>query len=165
MCSQPQRLVTQSDCVPADPFPSSSGKLSTTGICSPIPLTRISGTKQRILEGHVIGFLEEFKAGIPDQERCCEHGFEKGSYYVWRSKLGGMGGGRTGGTMTGTIHGRQSTTSASCFAGRPVEPGSVRYQPVLNRIHEPRVRIMQLTQWHKCYGTEMTFLKRRLKGL
>lgn len=63
-------------------FPSYSAKLSTTGICSPIPLTRISGTKQRILEGHVIGFLKEFEAGIPDQERCREHGFEKGSYCV-----------------------------------------------------------------------------------
>jgi hypothetical protein len=54
--------------------------------------------------------------------------------------------------MTGAIHGRQRTTSASCFAGRPVESGSVRYQPTLDRTHEPRERIVQLTQWPKCCG-------------
>ncbi len=36
------------------------------------------------------GFLREAKAGVPVKELCRKHGFSDGSYYLWRSKFGGM---------------------------------------------------------------------------
>jgi len=36
------------------------------------------------------GFLREAKAGVPVKDLCRKHGFSDGSYYLWRSKFGGM---------------------------------------------------------------------------
>lgn len=46
--------------------------------------------KKRFTEEQIIGFLKEVDAGIPVKELCRKHGFSEGSYYVWRSKFGGM---------------------------------------------------------------------------
>jgi putative transposase len=46
--------------------------------------------KKRFPEEQIIGFLKEVDAGIPVKELCRKHGFSEGSYYVWRSKFGGM---------------------------------------------------------------------------
>lgn len=46
--------------------------------------------KKRFSEEQIIGFLKEVDAGIPVKELCRKHGFSEGSYYVWRSKFGGM---------------------------------------------------------------------------
>ena len=45
--------------------------------------------KKRFTEEQIIGFLKEVDAGIPVKELCRKHGFSEGSYYLWRSKLGG----------------------------------------------------------------------------
>ncbi len=37
-----------------------------------------------------IGFLREAEAGLPAAELCRRHGFSEASYYLWRSKFGGM---------------------------------------------------------------------------
>lgn len=46
--------------------------------------------KKRFTEGQIIGFLREAEAGLPIKELCRKHGFSEASYYLWRSKFGGM---------------------------------------------------------------------------
>jgi putative transposase len=48
------------------------------------------GVKKRFSEEQIIGFLKEVDAGIPVKELCRRHGFSEASYYLWRSKFGGM---------------------------------------------------------------------------
>lgn len=46
--------------------------------------------KKRFTEEQIIGFLGEVEAGLPVKELCRRHGFSEASYYLWRSKFGGM---------------------------------------------------------------------------
>jgi putative transposase len=46
--------------------------------------------KKHFSEEQIIGFLGEAEAGLPIQELCRRHGFSEASYYLWRSKFGGM---------------------------------------------------------------------------
>jgi len=46
--------------------------------------------KKRFTEEQIIGFLKEGDAGVPVKELCRRHGFSEASYYLWRSKFGGM---------------------------------------------------------------------------
>ena len=46
--------------------------------------------KKRFTESQIIGFLREAEAGVPIKELCRKHGFSEASYYLWRSKFGGM---------------------------------------------------------------------------
>lgn len=46
--------------------------------------------KKRYSEEQIIGFLKEADAGVPIKELCRKHGFSDASYYLWRSKFGGM---------------------------------------------------------------------------
>lgn len=46
--------------------------------------------KKRFTEEQIIGFLREADAGLPIKELCRRHGFSEASYYLWRSKFGGM---------------------------------------------------------------------------
>jgi putative transposase len=46
--------------------------------------------KKRFTEEQIIGFLREVEAGIPVKDMCRKHGFSEASYYLWRSKFGGM---------------------------------------------------------------------------
>lgn len=46
--------------------------------------------KKRFSEEQIIGFLREADAGIPVKDLCRRHGFSEASYYLWRSKFGGM---------------------------------------------------------------------------
>ena len=46
--------------------------------------------KKRFSEEQIIGFLKEADRGIPTKELCRKHGFSEASYYLWRSKFGGM---------------------------------------------------------------------------
>jgi putative transposase len=47
--------------------------------------------KKRFTETQIVGFLREVDGGVPVKELCRKHGFSEGSYYLWRSKFGGMG--------------------------------------------------------------------------
>ncbi len=46
--------------------------------------------KKRFTEEQIIGFLKEVDAGMPVKDLCRRHGFSEASYYLWRSKFGGM---------------------------------------------------------------------------
>ncbi len=46
--------------------------------------------KRRFTEEQIIGFLREADAGVAVKELCRRHGFSEASYYLWRSKFGGM---------------------------------------------------------------------------
>jgi putative transposase len=46
--------------------------------------------KKRFTEGQIVGFLREADAGIAIKDLCRKHGFSEASYYLWRSKFGGM---------------------------------------------------------------------------
>ena len=46
--------------------------------------------KKRFTEAQIIGFLREAEAGLPIKELCRKHSFSEASYYLWRSKFGGM---------------------------------------------------------------------------
>ena len=46
--------------------------------------------KKRFTEAQIVGFLREADAGVPIKDLCRRHGFSQGSYYLWRSRFGGM---------------------------------------------------------------------------
>ena len=46
--------------------------------------------KKRFTEAQIIGFLREAEAGLPVKDLCRRHEFSEASYYLWRSKFGGM---------------------------------------------------------------------------
>lgn len=46
--------------------------------------------KKRYSEEQIIGFLREADAGLPVKDLCRRHGFSEASYYLWRSRFGGM---------------------------------------------------------------------------
>jgi putative transposase len=46
--------------------------------------------KKRFTEEQIIGFLKEAERGMPVKELCRKHGFSDASFYLWRSKYGGM---------------------------------------------------------------------------
>ena len=46
--------------------------------------------KKRFTEEQIIGFLREADAGMAVKDLCRRHGFSEASYYLWRSKFGGM---------------------------------------------------------------------------
>ena len=46
--------------------------------------------KKPYSEEQIIGFLRDGEAGIAVKDSCRKHGFSEASYYLWRSKFGGM---------------------------------------------------------------------------
>lgn len=46
--------------------------------------------KKRYTEEQIIGFLQEADAGVAVKDLCRRHGFSEASYYLWRSKFGGL---------------------------------------------------------------------------
>jgi putative transposase len=46
--------------------------------------------KKRFSEEQIIGFLKEVDGGVPVKELCRRRGFSDASFYLWRSKFGGM---------------------------------------------------------------------------
>ena len=46
--------------------------------------------KKRYSKEQIIGFSQEADAGLTVKDLCRRHGFSEASYYLWRSKFGGM---------------------------------------------------------------------------
>lgn len=46
--------------------------------------------KKRYTEEQIIKFLREADSGVAVKDLCRRHGFSEASFYLWRSKFGGM---------------------------------------------------------------------------
>jgi len=46
--------------------------------------------KKRFSDEQIIGFLAEADSGVAVKELCRRHGFSEASYYLWKSKFGGL---------------------------------------------------------------------------
>lgn len=46
--------------------------------------------KKRFTEEQIIKFLKEAESGLSVKDLCRRHGFSEASFYLWRSKFGGM---------------------------------------------------------------------------
>jgi putative transposase len=46
--------------------------------------------KRRFSEEQIIGVLKQVEAGVKVQEVCRQHGISRPTFYLWRSKFGGM---------------------------------------------------------------------------
>ena len=46
--------------------------------------------KSKFSEEQIVRILKEVEAGAKVAETCRKHGFSEASYYLWRSKFGGM---------------------------------------------------------------------------
>jgi len=46
--------------------------------------------KKRFTETQIIELLRGAETGMPVRQLCRKHGFSEASYYLWRSKFGGM---------------------------------------------------------------------------
>lgn len=46
--------------------------------------------KKHFSEEQIISFLREAEVGVAVKDLCRRHGFSEASYYLWRSKFGGM---------------------------------------------------------------------------
>ena len=46
--------------------------------------------KKRFTEAQIVGFLREADGGLRVKDLCRRHGLSEASYYLWRSKFGGM---------------------------------------------------------------------------
>jgi len=57
---------------------------------SPIPQLTEIGREKRFSEEQIIGLLREAEAGMAVKDLCRKHDFSEASYYLWRSKFGGM---------------------------------------------------------------------------
>ncbi len=64
--------------------------MSSTAIWSPIPPDQEIGREEALFRRTDLGFLREADAGIAVKDLCRRHGFSEASYYLWRSKFGGM---------------------------------------------------------------------------
>ena len=72
--------------------------------------------KKRFTEEQIVGFLKEAEGGVGVKDLCRRHGFSEGSYYVWRSKYGGL-------EVT-------DVKRLSVYDGRKTDLPSMRYQTI-----------------------------------
>ena len=63
--------------------------MSSATVWSLIPGKEI-GREEAIQEEQIIGFLKEAESGVPVKELARKYGFSDASFYLWRSKFGGM---------------------------------------------------------------------------
>ncbi len=59
--------------------------MSSTAIWSPIPTIKEIGREEALFRR-----TDQAEAGLAVKDLCRRHGFSEASYYLWRSKFGGM---------------------------------------------------------------------------
>nr|GAT42863.1 IS3 family [Mycena chlorophos] len=144
--------------------------------------------KKRFTEEQIIGFLREAEAGLPVKELCRQHGFSEASYYLWRSKFGGMSvsdakrlkeleaeNNRLKKLLAESMLENEVTREAlrkKCGLSERrslrvigMSASAYRYQPAPDRNHALREQIVALAQRHRRYGSGMIYLKLRQSGM
>ncbi len=64
--------------------------MSRTSDWSPISCPEEIGREEAFSEEQIIGFLRKAEAVVAIKDLCWRHGFSEASYYLWRSKFGGV---------------------------------------------------------------------------
>jgi putative transposase len=54
--------------------------------------------KSRFTDEQIIGFLKQAESGVAVKDLCRKNGFSDATFYKWRGRFGGMGGGRRAAT-------------------------------------------------------------------
>src|SRR4051812_1094301 len=143
--------------------------------------------KKRFTEAQIVGFLREADAGIPVKELCLKHGFSDASYYLWRSKFGGMSvsdakrlkeleientrlrkllaDALLENEVTGEVVREMVTRGLSERHGlRPHVRDGAGYVPRPDPDPSLRDRIVALAHRHRRYGAGMIYVKLRQEG-
>lgn len=136
--------------------------------------------KKRFTEEQIIVFLREAEAGLPVKDLCRRHGFSEASYYLWRSKFGGMSVPdakrlkelEAENTRLMKLLAEQvrhlvdkGPSEWRSLALVRMSASAYRYALRPDRNVELRARILALAQRHKRYGVGMIHLKLRQDGI
>ncbi|MFZ3176188.1 MAG: IS3 family transposase [Thiobacillus sp.] len=138
--------------------------------------------KKRFTEEQIIGFLREAEAGLPIKELCRRHGFSEASYYLWRSKFGGMSvsdakrlkeleveNSRLKKLLAESVLENEITREAlrKKLVSAPSRRELVRHMTArgLSERRALREHIVSLAQRHRRYGSGMIYLKLRQAGV
>ena len=110
--------------------------------------------KKRFTEAQIIGFLREAEAGLPVKDLCRRHGFSEASYYLWRSKFGGMSVSdakrlKELETENGQVGTRSPASSLVCSPQTPSSPSASApvvpcLRPTLARVPQGAMRVSQV---------------------
>ncbi|WP_397293131.1 IS3 family transposase [Pandoraea sputorum] len=147
--------------------------------------------KKRFTEEQIIGFLREAQTGIPIKDLCRRHDFSEASYYLWRSKFGGMSvpdakrlneleaeNARLKKQLAESLlenevtrealrekSGERSLSERRALRVIGMSAIAYRYQPAPDRNQALRAQILALAQRHRRYGSGMIYLKLRQSGM
>ncbi len=77
-------------------------------------MTKRLDVKKRFSEEQIIGFLREVEADMPVKDLCRKHGFSEASYYLWRSKFGGMSVPERAGALSGRPEAERASFAGDC---------------------------------------------------
>ena len=105
--------------------------------------------KKRFTEAQIVGFLREADAGVAVKEPCRKHGFSEGSYYLWRSKFGGMSVSdakrRTAGTLRRSTLNRPGVSRSTMAPPTSIESAGAIIGHVALAIHPARAPTIEVS--------------------
>ena len=109
--------------------------------------------KKRYSEEQIIGFLKEAESGVKLKDLCRRHGFSEGSYYLWRSKYGGMDVSDAKSLKTlGAENARRRRLPANPMRESEVSTEALRRMYDPSRVSERLLLMVWLVGLPKCIG-------------
>ena len=109
--------------------------------------------KKRYSEEQIIGFLKEADSGVKLKDLCRRHGFSEGSYYLWRSKYGGMDVSDAKSLKTlGAENARRRRLPANPMRESEVSTEALRRMYDPSRVSERLLLMVWLVGLPKCIG-------------